>query len=109
MMGTVVRVDCAVGDSVSPETVVIVIESMKMEVPIESGAAGVVQAVRCNVGDLVDLDADQLVAAVHRHPDRDRAVVADRVAHPLERLALEPCAVGERSAVAVGTPVGVRR
>ncbi|GMU70666.1 MAG: acetyl-CoA carboxylase biotin carboxyl carrier protein subunit [Burkholderiales bacterium] len=56
MMGTVVRVDCAAGDSVSPETVVIVIESMKMEVPIESGASGVVSAVRCNVGDLVELD-----------------------------------------------------
>ena len=56
MMGTVIRVECAVGDNVSPETVVVVIESMKMEVPIECGASGVVSAIRCNVGDLVELD-----------------------------------------------------
>ena len=58
---------------------------------------------------LVDLDPHELVAAVHGHPDRDRAVVPDGVAHALERLELETRAVGERAAVAVRAPVRVRR
>lgn len=56
MSGTVTRIECAVGDNVTYESVVVVLESMKMEVPVESGGEGVVQAILCNVGDLVDAD-----------------------------------------------------
>lgn len=54
MAGTIVEVNVAVGDSVTSGQQVAVIESMKMEVPLASTAAGKVSAVKRAVGDFVN-------------------------------------------------------
>ncbi len=54
MAGTIVEVNVAVGDSVASGQQVAVIESMKMEVPLQSTAAGKVSAVKRAVGDFVN-------------------------------------------------------
>ena len=51
--GTVVRIEKRSGDSVQPGDVVVVLESMKMEMPIEATAAGRVKEVRCAEGQAV--------------------------------------------------------
>ena len=51
--GTVVRIEKKPGDPVSAGDVVIVLESMKMEMPIEAAAGGRVKEVRCAEGQAV--------------------------------------------------------
>jgi 3-methylcrotonyl-CoA carboxylase alpha subunit len=53
MMGTVVRVNVKAGDTVNAGDVLVVEESMKMELLIESPCRGTVRAVNCSVGDMV--------------------------------------------------------
>ena len=52
--GTVWEVSVAVGDPVSADDVVIVIESMKMELPVAAPFAGTVKAIHVAKGDLVE-------------------------------------------------------
>ncbi|WP_134323230.1 biotin/lipoyl-containing protein [Cumulibacter soli] len=52
--GSVVEVHVAVGAEVASGTVLVTLESMKMEVPIESTSAGTIESVGVAVGDLVD-------------------------------------------------------
>jgi acetyl-CoA carboxylase carboxyltransferase component len=54
LTGTVVTVDAEVGDVVGAGTAVVVIESMKMEHPVEVGAGGVVVEVSVAVGQSVE-------------------------------------------------------
>ena len=54
MAGTVFQVLVTAGDKVSEGQDVIVLESMKMEVPIASGAAGTVKQILVAVGDFVN-------------------------------------------------------
>jgi acetyl-CoA carboxylase biotin carboxyl carrier protein len=54
MAGTLVEVNVNVGDSVTAGQQVAVIESMKMEVPLHSSAAGKVSVVKRAVGDFVN-------------------------------------------------------
>lgn len=54
MAGTVINVLVATGDQVSAGQDVIVLESMKMEVPIVSEQDGIVSVVKVNVGDFVN-------------------------------------------------------
>ncbi len=51
MQGTIMSVDVAVGDSVDEETVICVLEAMKMENPIRAPRAGVISELRVSVGD----------------------------------------------------------
>ena len=51
--GTVVRIEKRVGDAVSAGDVIIVLESMKMEMPVEAQASGKVSEVRCKEGQPV--------------------------------------------------------
>jgi len=51
--GTVVRVEKRPGDSVAPGDAVVVLESMKMEMPVESPVAGRVKEIRCKEGQAV--------------------------------------------------------
>lgn len=60
MAGTVINLLVKAGDSVQAGQDVIVLESMKMEVPIQSEAAGTVTDVKVNIGDFVN-DGDVLV------------------------------------------------
>ena len=52
--GTVWKIQVAVGDSVEEEQVVAILESMKMEMPVESPAAGTVASVVVEKGQAVE-------------------------------------------------------
>ncbi len=51
--GRVVRVERSVGDVVEEEDVLLILESMKMEIPVEAPCRGTVAEVRIAVGDQV--------------------------------------------------------
>jgi 3-methylcrotonyl-CoA carboxylase alpha subunit len=53
MPATVVRINAPQGTEVKRGETLIVLEAMKMELPIKADADGVVAAVNCAVGDLV--------------------------------------------------------
>jgi acetyl-CoA carboxylase biotin carboxyl carrier protein len=52
--GTVWKIEVRVGDAVSEGQTVVILESMKMEMPVESPAAGKVKAVLVKEGDSVE-------------------------------------------------------
>lgn len=52
--GRVVRVEAKVGDEVAEEDTLLVLESMKMEIPVEAPSAGRVSAIRVGEGDAVE-------------------------------------------------------
>ncbi|HTV24121.1 MAG TPA: acetyl-CoA carboxylase biotin carboxyl carrier protein subunit [Polyangiaceae bacterium] len=52
--GTVWEIRVGVGDAVQEEQVLVVLESMKMEMPVESPAAGTVAQVRVEKGQAVE-------------------------------------------------------
>jgi len=54
MAGTVWKVLVKPGDTVTPGQDVVILESMKMEIPITAEAAGTVTAVRVGEGDFVN-------------------------------------------------------
>ena len=60
MVGKVFRIECAVGQQVSEGDVVVVLESMKMEMPVEADASGTVQAIPVRVDQTVQ-EGDVLV------------------------------------------------
>ena len=60
MVANVLSVDVAVGDAVAPGDSVLLLESMKMEIPVISEGGGVVRAVKVSVGDVVQ-EGDLLV------------------------------------------------
>jgi acetyl-CoA carboxylase biotin carboxyl carrier protein len=51
--GVVWRIECEVGDTVAEGDVVVVLESMKMEMPVEAEDAGTVSEIRCREGQAV--------------------------------------------------------
>jgi acetyl-CoA carboxylase biotin carboxyl carrier protein len=51
--GTVVRIEKKVGDPVAEGEPLLVLESMKMEMPLESPAAGTLVELRCAEGQAV--------------------------------------------------------
>lgn len=53
MPATVVAINAAPGQSVSQGDTLIVLEAMKMELPIKAPRNGVIKAVHCATGDLV--------------------------------------------------------
>ncbi len=58
--GTVVKIEKKAGDSVSPGEPVVILESMKMEMPLEATSAGKVKEIRCSEGQAVS-EGDVLV------------------------------------------------
>ena len=52
--GRVVRVEKQVGDRVDAEETLMVLESMKMEIPVEAPSAGTVSEIRVGEGDSVE-------------------------------------------------------
>lgn len=60
MAGTVLNVFVANGDNVSLGQEVLMLESMKMEIPIESMGAGVVKELKVAIGDFVN-EGDVLI------------------------------------------------
>jgi acetyl-CoA carboxylase biotin carboxyl carrier protein len=58
--GTVWKIEVAVGDEVSEGDTVVILESMKMEMPVESEDEGVVKRILCEEGQAVS-EGDALV------------------------------------------------
>ncbi|KAB2812747.1 biotin/lipoyl-binding carrier protein [Pimelobacter simplex] len=60
MVANVLRVEVAEGASVAVGDTVVLLESMKMEIPVIAEVAGVVTAVKVDVGDVVQ-EGDVLI------------------------------------------------
>jgi acetyl-CoA carboxylase biotin carboxyl carrier protein len=58
--GSIWKIEVAVGDEVSDGDTVVILESMKMEIPVESEEDGVVREIRCQEGQSVS-EGDVLV------------------------------------------------
>jgi acetyl-CoA carboxylase biotin carboxyl carrier protein len=58
--GTVWKIECAVGDAIEEGDTVVILESMKMEMPVEAEDAGTVTEVLCEEGQAVS-EGDTLV------------------------------------------------
>ena len=57
MGGKVLEIKVKPGDSVSEDDEVLILEAMKMELPVVAPAAGTVKEVKCSNGDTVEADA----------------------------------------------------
>jgi len=58
--GTVWKIECEVGDDVEEGDTVVILESMKMEMPVEADDAGTVKEILCEEGQAVN-EGDTLV------------------------------------------------
>ncbi len=58
--GNVWKIEVAVGDTVSDGDTVVILESMKMEIPVEAEDDGTVKEIRCEEGQAVS-EGDVLV------------------------------------------------
>lgn len=61
MAGTVWKVVVSEGETISEGQDVVILESMKMEIPIESDVSGVVTGIKVNEGDFVNKEDELLV------------------------------------------------
>ncbi len=57
MGGKVIEVKVSVGDSVNEGDEVVILEAMKMELPVVAGESGTVKEIKCSAGDAVDAEA----------------------------------------------------
>ena len=57
MPGKVIDVKVKVGDTVQEDDPVVILEAMKMEMPVAATSGGKVTAVNCEAGETVDGDA----------------------------------------------------
>jgi acetyl-CoA carboxylase biotin carboxyl carrier protein len=58
--GTVWKIEVEVGDNIAEGDTVVILESMKMEMPVEAEDAGTVTEIRCEEGQAVN-EGDTLV------------------------------------------------
>ena len=58
--GTVWKIECEVGDDIEEGDTVVILESMKMEIPVEAEDDGTVKEIRCEEGQSVS-EGDVLV------------------------------------------------
>ena len=58
--GTVWKIECEVGQEVAEGDTVVILESMKMEMPVEAEDEGVVKEINCQEGQTVS-EGDTLV------------------------------------------------
>ena len=58
--GTVWKIECEVGDDVEEGDTVVILESMKMEMPVEAEDPGTVKEILCEEGQAVN-EGDTLV------------------------------------------------
>src|SRR6266540_753876 len=58
--GTVWKIECEVGDEIEEGDTVVILESMKMEMPVEAEDAGTVKEILCEEGQAVN-EGDTLV------------------------------------------------
>jgi acetyl-CoA carboxylase biotin carboxyl carrier protein len=57
MGGKIIDVKVKVGDTVNEGDEVIILEAMKMELPVVASESGTVKEVKCKSGDAVETDA----------------------------------------------------
>ena len=57
MGGKVIDIKVKVGDSVDEDTEVIILEAMKMELPVVATSSGIVKEITCKKGDAVEADS----------------------------------------------------
>ena len=57
MGGKVLDVKVKPGDTVSEDDEVVILEAMKMELPVVATESGTVKEVKCNKGDTIEADA----------------------------------------------------
>lgn len=62
MVGKILRVEKKVGDRVEEDEVVVVMEAMKMEIPIVAPVSGVIKELKVEPGQAVE--ADHLLAEI---------------------------------------------
>lgn len=62
MVGKILKLEKNVGDRVDEDEVVLVMEAMKMEIPVVAPASGVLKELKVSVGQAVE--ADQLLAEI---------------------------------------------
>ena len=56
MVGKVYQIQCKVGDKVLEDQVILVLEAMKMEIPVVAPVSGTIQEIKVAVGDTVESD-----------------------------------------------------
>jgi len=61
MGGKILDVKVSVGDTVNDGDEVIILEAMKMELPVVASESGTVKEVKCNKGDAVEAEAVLIV------------------------------------------------
>jgi acetyl-CoA carboxylase biotin carboxyl carrier protein len=62
MVGKILKVEKNIGDRVDEDEVVLVMEAMKMEIPVVAPASGVLKDLKVSAGQAVE--ADQLLAEI---------------------------------------------
>lgn len=62
MVGKILRIEKKVGDRVEEDDVVVVMEAMKMEIPVVAPAGGVLKEVKVSAGQAVD--AEEVLAVI---------------------------------------------
>ncbi len=65
MVASVLSISVSVDDQVAPGDTVMLLESMKMEIPVLVEASGVVREIRVVAGDVIQ-EGDVLVVLEHR-------------------------------------------
>ncbi len=61
MGGKILDVKVSVGDTVNDGDEVVILEAMKMELPVVASESGTVKEVKCNKGDAVEAEAVLIV------------------------------------------------
>lgn len=62
MVGKILRVEKKVGDQVEEDEVVVVMEAMKMEIPVVAPSSGVLKELKVSPGQSVE--AEQILAVI---------------------------------------------
>jgi biotin carboxyl carrier protein len=62
MVGKILRIEKKVGDHVEEDDIVVVMEAMKMEIPVVAPAGGVLKEVKVSPGQAVD--AEEVLAVI---------------------------------------------
>lgn len=62
MVGKILRVEKKVGDPVEEDEVVVVMEAMKMEIPVVAPSSGVLKELKVSPGQAVE--AEQILAVI---------------------------------------------
>lgn len=57
MGGKIIEIKVGIGDAVNEDDEILILEAMKMELPVVATGAGTVKEIRCQVGDAIEAEA----------------------------------------------------